>query len=510
MYLFRPDSFIIAKDGETFQHLTIRIFTWTTGNLPDGGGTIKILDKDGLVVDEVIYGISQGWSYWPAGNGPSLELFNPNLDNSRAVSWRSSYYINGTPGKANTQAPVVGLFLNEVMARNASYYPTEDGVYTDWLEIFNARSHFVNLNDLYITKYADQPGYFRLQISNPDEAMIPPGGFKTLWLDKETQKGPLHANFDVPGAGSFLGLYRSEGGQFVMLDSFTYSSLGADQSYGRLPDGGPGLQILGIPSPNAPNRLPKEKVVGVYINEVLARNSHTYLNNLGEYDDWLELYNSTNSPVDVGGLYLTDKSDNLTLYQIPPTYPDSTTITAKGFLLFFPTNKVRGGIQHLGFQLAGGGEFVALTQMYQGNLVMVDSLSYPAITSDLSYGRQYDGSHVLVRFSSPTPGSSNNGTSATDPSELDRMGLTLYPNPVRDQLNIFIPATTDPSDRVEVIEIRSLFGKVVERWVLSSRDPFAPTTLQWNIGVGNPISGGIYFVIIQRGRSVLTRRIIIE
>ena len=42
------------------------------------------------------------------------------------------------------------------------------------------------------------------------------------------------------------------------------------------------------------------------INEVMAANTVTARDPQNEYEDWVEIYNPADTPVDVGGLYLTD------------------------------------------------------------------------------------------------------------------------------------------------------------------------------------------------------------
>ena len=51
-------------------------------------------------VDEVIYSSSGLWTSLPNGNGPTLSLVNPQLDNSLAESWKASGF-SGTPGYLN-------------------------------------------------------------------------------------------------------------------------------------------------------------------------------------------------------------------------------------------------------------------------------------------------------------------------------------------------------------------------------------------------------------------------
>ena len=58
--------------------------------------------------------------------------------------------------------------------------------------------------------------------------------------------------------------------------------------------------------------------VPVVINELLASNVDSTADPQGEFDDWIELYNAGDIPVDIGGMYLTDDTDTPMKWQIPP------------------------------------------------------------------------------------------------------------------------------------------------------------------------------------------------
>ena len=44
--------------------------------------------------------------------------------------------------------------------------------------------------------------------------------------------------------------------------------------------------------------------IGLHINEFLASNNSVYADEIGEYDDWVKLYNSSSDPIDISGMYL--------------------------------------------------------------------------------------------------------------------------------------------------------------------------------------------------------------
>jgi hypothetical protein len=63
---------------------------YTGTNLSNGGETITLVDETDQVIDTVTYDDAPPWPLSPDGDGPSLELKDPNLDNSLPSSWGAS------------------------------------------------------------------------------------------------------------------------------------------------------------------------------------------------------------------------------------------------------------------------------------------------------------------------------------------------------------------------------------------------------------------------------------
>src|SRR5512136_1475246 len=85
---------------------------------------------------------------------------------------------------------------------------------------------------------------------------------------------------------------------------------------------------------------PQAGAVSVVINEVLASNGHTLADPQREYDDWIELYNRGSTPVNLGGMYLTDDPAEPTKWQFPKNAAAQTTIPARGYLLVWADGEV--------------------------------------------------------------------------------------------------------------------------------------------------------------------------
>lgn len=84
-------------------------FTYAFSNK---GERISLFNPDKCLSDYVIYNDRIPWDTMPDGNGPTLSLINPGLDNALPSSWESSGNINaphGTPGRANQPCPVFNV-----------------------------------------------------------------------------------------------------------------------------------------------------------------------------------------------------------------------------------------------------------------------------------------------------------------------------------------------------------------------------------------------------------------
>lgn len=140
----------------------------------------------------------------------------------------------------------------------------------------------------------------------------------------------------------------------------------------------------------------------VLINEFMAANSSAiYDPENGESADWIELYNTADSTVDLSGYFLTDNLSDETKWPIPA----GTVIPANGFLIFWADGTDSG--MHTLYKLGSEGEEIGL---YDHNLNLVDGFAFALQETNISYGRETDGSPNWAWFSESTPNASNNGS----------------------------------------------------------------------------------------------------
>lgn len=165
--------------------------------------------------------------------------------------------------------------------------------------------------------------------------------------------------------------------------------------------------LLGVASPVSAQ---------VIISEVMAINDTVLQDEDLDYSDWIELYNSGGSSVDLTGWHLTDSKSDLTKWTFP-----ATNIPAGGFLLVYASDKDRTTPNlHANFKLSDSGEYVALVHP-DGTNVEHELRGVPDQFPDISYGIQTHGTNPTLRAGEHgflierTPGTANTCLTAPHP-----------------------------------------------------------------------------------------------
>lgn len=143
------------------------------------------------------------------------------------------------------------------------------------------------------------------------------------------------------------------------------------------------------------------------INEFLAFNTACCPDLDGgveEFDDWIEIKNNGATPVDVGGMYLSDDKSNPFNYRITDSNPTLTTIPAGGYLLIWADNDTGQGDLHLDFGLSTDGEDIGI---YYFDGRAIDEHTFGPQTENVSLARQPDGTGAFAADNSPTPEAAN-------------------------------------------------------------------------------------------------------
>lgn len=136
----------------------------------------------------------------------------------------------------------------------------------------------------------------------------------------------------------------------------------------------------------------REELEQVLINEFMAINDSSFVDGDGNYSDWIELLNTSDTTVNLNGWYLTDNSDDLSKWPFP-----EVNIEPGQYLVVFASEKKEedcpdnypyldpGGYYHTNFRLDGSGEYLALVRP-NGIIAHEYAPEYPQQFVDVSYG----------------------------------------------------------------------------------------------------------------------------
>ena len=325
-----------------------------------------------------------------------------------------------SPGYANTQEGAAtylatlsasaeesnGVYLNEFMASNASTLVGPDGAYCDWMELYNTTGAEVDLSGFGVSDSPTQP----LKYTLPQGTKIPANGVLLIYLTgRETPEGAdkIEAPFSLAAYAESV-VFSTPAGR--ILDQYDYTRAGTDISFARNPDGTGEWTTSAQPTPGYTNNnagleaFMKTLSYGkgdIVISEVLNANVSYLKQPDGEYYDWIEIHNTTGSPVSLAGYALSNNAKNPAKW----VFPD-VTLNAGEYLTVLASGKNVADAQkknnlETNFGLSADGDVVFL---FQPDGTILDKLLVPKGHADVSYGRT-DAN--LFFYAKPTPNESN-------------------------------------------------------------------------------------------------------
>lgn len=153
-------------------------------------------------------------------------------------------------------------------------------------------------------------------------------------------------------------------------------------------------------SNNGVNASTADNFNSIHFNEVCSSNKNSLYLADGSTPDWIELFNSGESVLDLSGVGLSDNNENRFLF----TFPDGVSLGAGQYLLLFCDEKNTSENEiHIPFKIKSEGETLYLTSPDNADIETVD---VPELSKDLSYARQ-DYEENKYSIQTPTPGASN-------------------------------------------------------------------------------------------------------
>ena len=416
--------------------------------------------------------------------------------------------VNATECAARGAAP--SIVINEAQSQNTFTIADGDGDSSDWIELFNPTDATVDVSGWLLKDTANE---WRLpfQIDSatgeliPGELTIASGEYLLVWASRKGlpedpdfpgPEGELHTQFALNADdGESLSITDFDG---CVIDELELPPLEEDESFGLTDDGTPGRFDPRYATPLAPNGaqgLTAEECAarvvaqGIVINEAQSRNTSTIADGDGDFSDWIELFNPTDSTVDISGWVLRDTFSEFRFPSVIDAatgdlIPGQATIASGEYLLVWASDKGDPedpdypgpeGEFHTRFGLSGAAGEQLSIEDFDG--CVIDELRLPTLEQDESYGQTREGRPGLFTWAYATPGEANG---YQGPQTLP----TCYAAPSDVRLNrivarndgLLLDADGDDSDFIE-LRNTGLIAVDISLWQIG--DEGSRSTIPW-------------------------------
>ncbi len=300
-------------------------------------------------------------------------------------------------GPLNPDAhPLTHLEISEMMVDNRSALADDDGEFYSWVEITNYGDLSIDLSHLYLTDDVERPDRYRFP-----ERILKAGESVVVFLTGDNdEKRPYYATFALKKDGDSVYLFSDT---HTLVSSLSVQEAQTDRSFGRMngenvwfATATPGEPNSGICAPTL-SQLTDAVYTGVMINEVSAvsRSSDSL-----HPHDWVELFNSTDHPIDLTGYRLTEDpaEEGLTF--------GAVTIQPHTYLLVYCDRDgiLLTDVLYAPFSLDPDGDNVYLITP---DGVTADHVATGKQRYGVSSGRRNGDRRVRYYFDTPTPGAEN-------------------------------------------------------------------------------------------------------
>ncbi|MBN1998353.1 lamin tail domain-containing protein [candidate division KSB1 bacterium] len=332
---------------------------WSFGNSSD---EVRLYDGTGDIHDKVTYEDGGLWPTTPDGDGPSLELLHPSLDNTMPDSWKPSTKDGGTPGDRNS------VFTDNIP-------PT----CIDVTRRIGLPTHSDSV-PVSVTAF-DPEGLAKVEL------FVNTGsGYVAQLMSNDGTSGDA-----VAGDSIFTAIIAPQAGGTLV--KYYAVATDAEGQTNRAPIGAPSVYS----AYTVDHVVPKLR-----ITEILPANNSVIDDEAGEYDDWFEIQNQDTKSVNLAGMYVSDAMNDSMMFRLP-----SITLSPGQFTIIWADDDVNQGSRHANFRMSADGEEVALFETIDHGNVLIHGWKYGVISPDVSMGFPTNQSTAPEYLSNPTPGQSN-------------------------------------------------------------------------------------------------------
>jgi hypothetical protein len=330
--------------------------------LGNEGDTIHLYTAAGVQVDVVPYDDENNWPGAADGDGPTLELIYPLLDNAQADSWAASLMAWGTPGEQNSAYQVDQTPICRDGERNIAL-PTSSDVVLIRVTAFD----------------------------NEDLSTV------QLWVDTGAGYSPrtmyddgLHGDGAVGDSLWGAVIDSQPNGTLVRYYTVVTDDIGQMDYW---PGGAP-VEYRAYTVGHTPPDL--------RITEVVPRNVTGIIDEFAQHEDWVEIYNPNAFPVDLGGMFLSDESARSHMWMLP-----DFELGSQEYLIVWADGDLIQGNLHADFNLAAAGEYIGLFDTEDHGNALIDGFEFGPAGPDIAVGFKPADGNFPEYLAVPTPGAAN-------------------------------------------------------------------------------------------------------
>lgn len=358
-----------------------------------GGEKFILVNRHGKIidgVDTISLGKNQVMNRNSDGSWYVSDYATPGFENSKAGL---EQYLNSLTSVDETE-----LVINELLPKNDGNFLNENGLCEGYIELKNVSDHVINLSQYSLSNDKYVP--FKKQLPDIE---LGSGEIIMLYAGEETFLNENYCGFSFAGKNGSVVL--SKAGKIVY--ELDYEALANGLALVRMDDGqykrtnnisaGFENDASGIASFQQKYLIGKKDLL---INEAMNNNYSYLAQNGNRYYDWIELYNNSDSEINLADYCLSTSANNLQNYQLP-----DITLMPNEYIVFMAsgdTNLTNNSYYHTNFKLSDN-EGIYLSK----NNKIIDCMNLADIPNGYSYGRK-DGNGFYY-FDNPTPGQANYG-----------------------------------------------------------------------------------------------------
>ncbi len=239
-------------------------------------------------------------------------------------------------------------------------------------------------------------------------------------------------------------------------------------------------------------------VDGLVINEFLASNDLGPVDQDGEHDDWVELYNNSDVAISLAGYHLTDDGNDLTQWEFP-----DTSIAPGGYLVIWADEDDDQEGLHASFKLSASGETILLLDP-TGEVV--DEISYAAQVTDVSTGRFPNGTGDFASMPTTIGAENIMESSSVQSSSLVNEDASLNLRVAQDQGSAHSFSFRLPTATAVELRVYDALGNEVAM-VVSDFLAAGDHRFLWHATSGLP--SGFYHYLLSTERSTQSGRLLL-